>query len=117
MDRTIQIHFQRLMLERRKKALDDKGKIAAALLTDLSQAFNCLNYEIQTAKLEASSFDNKSLTYILSHLTDRKQRTYMNKSFSTWSSIKSGVPKYLFLGTSYLTTTLMTFSTSMMSTT
>ena len=85
------------MLERWKKALDN-GKIAGALLTDLSKAFDCLNHESLIAKLEAYGFDNKSLTYILSYLQDRKQRTKVNASFSSWSSIKSGVPQGSILG-------------------
>ena len=56
----------------------DKGKIGGALLTDLSKAFDCLNHELLIAKLEAYGFDKKSLTYIFSYLTDRKQRTKVN---------------------------------------
>ena len=80
------------MLERWEKALDN-GKIAGALLTNLSKAFDCLNHELLIAKLEAYGFDSKSLTYILSYLQDKKQRTKMNASFSSWSSIKPGVPQ------------------------
>ena len=85
------------MLERWKKALDN-GKIAGALLTDLSKAFDCLNHELLITKLEAYGFDNKYLTYILSYLTDRKQRTEVNASFSTWAPIKSGEPQGSILG-------------------
>ena len=90
-------HCLTFMLERWKKALDN-GKIAGALLTDLSKAFDCLNHELLIAKLEAYGFDNKSLTYILSYLQDRKQRTKVSASFSSWSSIKSGVPQGSILG-------------------
>ena len=90
------------MLEHCKKALDN-GKLAGALLTDLSKAFDCLNHELLIAKLEAYGFENKSLTYILSYLTDRKQRTKVNASFSTWAPIKSGARQGSILGPSYLT--------------
>ena len=76
----------------------DNGKIAGALLADLSKAFDCLNHELLIAKLEAYGFDNKSLTYILGHLTDRKQRIKVNAPFSTWAPIKSGVPRGSVLG-------------------
>ena len=53
------------MLERWKKALDKK-RIAGALLTDLSKAFDCINHELLIAKLEAYGFDIVSLRYIYS---------------------------------------------------
>ena len=55
-------HCLTVMLERWKKP-QDNGKIAGALLTDLSKAFDCLNHELIIAKLEAYVFDHGSLTY------------------------------------------------------
>ena len=85
------------MLEKWKKALD-KCNVAGALLTDLSKAFDCLNHELLIAKLEAYGFDYPSLAYIFSYLTNRKQRTKVNNSFSTWKDIKSGIPQGSILG-------------------
>ena len=76
----------------------DNGEIAAALLTDLSKAFDCLNHELLIAKLEAYGFDNSSLRYIYSYLSDRKQRTKLNNSFSNWCNIIFGVPQGSILG-------------------
>ena len=90
-------HCLIVMLEKWKKAIDE-GKLAGALLTDLSKAFDCLNHELLVAKLEAYGFDHASLTYIYSYLSDRKQRTKINKSFSEWSNITSGVPQGSILG-------------------
>ena len=86
-----------VMLEQWKRAID-QGKFAGALLTDLSKAFNCLNHELLIAKLEAYGFSHKSLLYIQSYLTNRKQRMKVNSSFSEWADISSGVPQGSILG-------------------
>ena len=86
-----------IMLERWKEALDNR-KIAGALLTDLSKAFDCLNHELLIAKLEAYGFHHSALTYIFSYLSDRKQRTKVNNFFSSWSNIETGVPQGSILG-------------------
>ena len=85
------------MLDRWKKAMDS-GKLAGALLTDLSKAFDCLNHELLIAKLEAYGFDQSSLNYIFSYLSNRKQRTKVNNSFSEWCNILFGVPQGSILG-------------------
>ena len=69
------------MLGSWKKAMD-KGKVAGALLTDLSKALDCINHELLIAKLEAY----------------RKQRTKVNGSFSTWAEITVGVPQGSIIG-------------------
>ena len=86
-----------IMLERWKKALDNR-KIAGALLTDLSKAFDCLNHELLIAKLEAYGFHHSALTYIFSYLSDRKQHTKFNNFLSSWSNIETGVPQGSILG-------------------
>ena len=76
------------MLERWKRGLDS-DKIAGALLTDLSKAFDCLHHELLIAKLQAYGFEDQALSYVYSYLSDRKQRTKINGSFSVWSDIMS----------------------------
>ena len=85
------------MLEKWKKAMD-QGKLAGALLTDLSKAFDCLNYQLLIAKLEAYEFDEESLKYGYSYLSDRKHRTKISSSLSEWTDITSGVPQGSILG-------------------
>ena len=85
-------HCLTVMLDKWNKAIDS-GKLAGALLTDLSKAFDCLNHELLIAKLEAYGLDQSSLSYIYSFLSDRKQRTKVNNSYSSWSNIQSGVPQ------------------------
>ena len=90
-------HCLILMLEKWRKALD-KCNIAGAILTDLSKAFDCLNHELLIAKLEAYGFDHSSLDYIYSYLSNRRQRTKVNNSFSSWHDIKSSVPQGSIIG-------------------
>ena len=85
------------MLERWKQALDKKY-IAGALLTDLSKAFDCINHGLLIATLKTYGFDNDSLRYIYSYLTERKQRVKVNNSVSLSSNIESGVPQGSILG-------------------
>ena len=53
----------------------DKGKAFGALLTDLSKAFDCLDHELLTAKLNAYGFTLPALRLIHDYLSNRKQRT------------------------------------------
>ena len=85
------------MLQKWKRALDKSG-IAGALLTDLSKAFDCLNHELLIAKMDAYGFDRKSLLLIANYLSNRKHRTKVNNSFSTWNDILSGIPQGSNLG-------------------
>ena len=85
------------MIEQWKKALD-KNDNAAAVLTDLSKAFDYINHELMIAKLQAYGFSHSALTYVYSYLKNRLQRTKVNNSFSSWSIINSGVPQGSILG-------------------
>ena len=51
----------------------DKGILCAALLTDLSKAFDCIVYDFLIAKLEAYGFSYEALKVMYNYLTDRKQ--------------------------------------------
>ena len=46
--------------------------------------FNTLNHELLIAKLHAYIFNRDSLKLINGYLSNRLQRTKMNKSFSSW---------------------------------
>ena len=81
------------LLEKWKAAID-KGKVFGALLTDLSKAFDCLNHELLVAKLNAYEFTLPALKLVHDYLSsDRKQRTRVNNSYSTWFEILFGVPQ------------------------
>ena len=55
------------MIENWKESLDQGGN-SGALLTDLSKAFDCIMYDLLTAKLQAYGFDNDSLNFICNYL-------------------------------------------------
>ena len=89
-------HCLIVMLERWRKALDNNSE-AGAILTDLSNAFDCINHELLIAKLKVYGFEHDSLAYIYSYFSERKQRTKVN-SFSAWSAIQSRVTQGSILG-------------------
>ena len=85
------------MIETWKKAADEK-KIGGAILTDLSKAFDCLNHDLLLAKLNAYGYDHSALKFISSYLKERKQRTKVSSSFSSWKEVMFGVPQGSILG-------------------
>ena len=78
------------VLEKWKRPVDD-GKAFGLLLTDLSKAFDCLSHELLLAKMHAYGFSFAALTLIHSYLTNRKEKTKVNSSYSSWEEILFGV--------------------------
>ena len=78
--------------EQWKKSVD-KGKTFAALLTDLSKAFDCLPHDLIIAKLNAYGFSLSAARLMQSYLCNRKQRTRINTAYSSWEEVLFGVPK------------------------
>ena len=87
-----------LTLLEKWKAAVDKGKVFEVLLTDLSKAFDCLNHKLLIAKLNAYGFTLPALKLVHDYLSDKKQRTRVNNSYSTWFEILFGVPQGPILG-------------------
>ena len=85
------------MIEKRRRNLD-QGGICSTLFTDLSKAFDCLVHDLLLAKLEAYGFSYESLKLINSHLTDRKHRTKINSSYTSFLALLIGVPQGSILG-------------------
>ena len=85
------------MIKKWCQSLDSGGQ-AAAVLTDLSKTFGCTDHELLIAKLNGYGFDNSGLTFIYSHLSERKQRTKINSSFSCCAEILFGVLRDSILG-------------------
>ena len=85
------------ILEKPKRSVDS-GKAFAALLTDSSKAFNCINHELLIAKLNAYRISLPALRLISDYLSNRKQRTRVNNSYSEWLAIMFGVTQDSNLG-------------------
>ena len=75
----------------------DNGDAFGAVLTGLSEAFDCLSHELLIAKLDAYGFDKSSLRH--SYLSNRKQRVKINYKYSSpQNEIIFGVPQGSILG-------------------
>ena len=85
------------MIEKMKEARD-KNKVCAAVLTDLSKAFDCLKHDLLIAKLQAFGFDYKSLRVMNAYLNNRVQVTKVGSYYSEILDIIFGVPQGSILG-------------------
>ena len=63
------------------------------MLMDLSKVYGCIPHELLIAKLHCYGVNNTSLKLLLDYLTNRKQRTEIGSSFSSWHDIDTGVPQ------------------------
>ena len=64
-----------------------------ALLTDLSKTCDCLVYKLLITKLNAYGFSLPALKLVHDYLSNRKQRTKVNRSYSSWLETVFGVPQ------------------------
>ena len=90
-------HCLMTMIEAWRKALDRNGA-AGGITTDLSKAFDCLSHDILIAKLEAYGFGHSALRFIYDYMENRKQRTKVDGSYSSWKDIRKGVQQGSILG-------------------
>ena len=80
-----------------KKALDDKG-IAGGILSDLSRAIDCISHDLLITKLEVYGFEMLTLKFVYDYLKNRKQRTKINVSYSSWRDLRYGDQQGSILG-------------------
>ena len=68
------------------------------LLTNLSKAFDCLDPELLIAKLNAYGLSSPTLNLVHDYLSNRKERTKANRTYSSWLEIVFGVSQGSILG-------------------
>ena len=80
-----------------QKVLDNHGYVAAILM-DLSNAFDCLPHDLLIAKLKAYGLSPDILKLICCYLSGRSQQIRMGSNTSSWESLTKGVPQGSILG-------------------
>ena len=85
------------IIEDWKKAVD-KNLYVAAILMDLSKAFDCLPHNLLLLKLKAYGLSKEALDLIDNYLSNRKQCVKVGAYFTTWQNIYKGVPQGSILG-------------------
>ena len=85
------------LLEKWKRAVDS-GQMFGALSTDLSKAFDCLDHELLIANLNEYGFSLPALKLVHDYLPNRKQRTKVARTYSSWLEIVFDVPQGSILG-------------------
>ena len=64
-----------------------------ALLTDLSNVFDCIDHSLLVAKLHWYGHSLFSLNFIFSYFNNRTHRTKIKKCFSNRLKVEYGVPQ------------------------
>ena len=85
------------MIKTIQETCDNHG-VFAAVMTDLSTAFDWISHELLIAKLNAYGFDETSLKLITSYLKNRMQTTKVGSSFSELLNMIYDVPLGSILG-------------------
>lgn len=71
----------------------EEGKHSAAVLWDLSAAFDTVKYSVFLKELEVYGFSEKSVRWFKSYLEGRKQVVQVGNSFSGEITITVGTPQ------------------------
>ena len=85
------------LLEDWRKALDNH-QFAAAILMDLSKAFDCLPHDLLIEKLRAYMLAPDAVSLLSSYLSERVQQVRLGSHSSMWEKIIKGAPQGSTLG-------------------
>ena len=73
-------------------------QMTGAVFLDLKKAFDLVNHEILLKKLTAYHIGEKSITFLKSYLSDRKQKVFIHGQYSPEANVHFGVPQGSILG-------------------
>lgn len=76
----------------------DEGNSVDVIYLDFAKAFDKVPYRRLFSKLRSHGIGGKVTQWIEAWLTNRKQKVGLNKKYSDWSSVVSGVPQGSVLG-------------------
>jgi len=71
----------------------DRGDHVAAILMDLSKAFDCIPHSLLVLKMRAYGLSDAATDLIYNYLSNRKQLVKIGDACSTWLEILKGVPQ------------------------
>ena len=71
----------------------DDGQLVGIVSMDLSKAFDVIQHPLLLAKLKAYGLDKDSCALFRNYLSNRQKRVKIGDTFSSWESVKRGVPQ------------------------
>ena len=85
------------LVEDWRQAMDRRDYVAAILM-DLSKAFDCLPHDLLLGKLSAYGLSSSACELVRSYLCNRKHRVKLGPHRSEWANTNKGVPQGSILG-------------------
>ena len=77
----------------------ENGEVSAVFTLDMSAAFDVVDHHILLSKLELYGFEDCTLSWINSYLSNRSQNVHIEGHLSDDLPVECGVPQGSILGT------------------